>query len=108
MSSFYGKGKRSAWQAWQSTPALTPALQKLSSGTISHEEIEALTPVMEEFVLKIYGIHDHSSLDAARKDLFFHKGRTFMQLPPGSDAFHLHLLRAAYQVCVMRGELMLK
>jgi hypothetical protein len=93
----------SAWNAGRPRAFGTPRFS-----TISWIGIEALTPVMEEFVLKIYGIHDHSSLDAARKDLFFHKGRTFMQLPPGSDAFHLHLLRAAYQVCVMRSELMLK
>ncbi|KAJ8368254.1 hypothetical protein SKAU_G00082820 [Synaphobranchus kaupii] len=99
-SAFFGKGKKTAWSVWQSLPELTLPLQLLSGPSPTIEMIQIHTPVLQRFVLKLYGISedDNTTVDAARLSLFFHKGRDFDHMPPSSDALHQHLLRVAYQV----------
>lgn len=100
VSAFYGKGKKSAWSAWQSLPDVTLPLQLLSSFNPTLEMIERHTPVFHQFVIQLYGVVDEdiTTVDAARLHLFFHKGRDFDHMPPSSDALHQHILRTAYQV----------
>lgn len=96
VSAFYGKGKKTAWQAWQASPALTSALNQLSSPT-SHDVVNSVLPIFESFVCQLYGV-DATSVNEARKFLFMNKGKSFAQLPPSCNALHLHILRTAHQV----------
>lgn len=99
-SAFFGKGKKTAWSAWQSLPELTLPLQLLSGPNPTLELINTHTPIFHKFVLLLYGITDDTitTVDTARHSLFLHKGKDFENMPPSSDALHQHLLRVAYQV----------
>ena len=101
-SAFFGKGKKTAWSVWQSMPELTLPLQLLSGPSPTTEMIKTRTPILQRFVLKLYGVSedDIRTVDAARLSLFLHKGKDFDHMPPSSDALHQHLLRAAYQVMI--------
>ena len=99
-SAFFSKGKKTAWSIWQSMPEHTLPLQLLSGPNPTIEMIRRHTPVIERFVMKLYGVSEDSitTVDRARLSLFFHKGRDFDHMPPSSDALHQHILRVAYQV----------
>jgi hypothetical protein len=102
VSSFFGKGKRSAWQAWQACPGLTSALLELSS-PVSHDSVKRVLPIIETFVTRLYGVESVDLVNAARKTLFLNKGKQFVQIPPSSDALQLHLLHAVHQVfCTLK------
>ena len=62
--------------------------------------VDAVFPVIEQFVVKLYGIQDEAvdSVDSARAFLFFKKARDFEKMPPSSDALKQHVRRTAYQV----------
>ena len=55
--------------------------------------------VLERFVTLLYGVYEEqiTTVDAARLNLFQHKGSDFEHMPPSSDAMHHHFLRVAYQ-----------
>ena len=109
-SAFFGKGKKSAWAVWQSFPDLTVALQALAQSSPCLQTLTTHTPVLEKFVTRLYGVSDNeiTTVDAARRHLFLHRGKDFLQMPPGSDALHQHLLRVAYQSGHVWGNMMNK
>lgn len=102
VAAFYGKGKKSAWSVWQSLPEMTLLLKMLSSPNPTLAMVEECTPTIHKFVMHLYGVTEETitTVDAARFHLFFHKGRDFDHMPPGSDALRQHILRTAYQVHV--------
>ena len=96
VSCFYGRGKRSAWSAWDSYPQLTEAL--LSLCNVSSEVDESTLSALERYIVILYDrTSDCVNLNAARKQLFTKKSRTLDNLPPTSDAFLMHVKRAVYQ-----------
>ena len=109
-SSFFGKGKRTAWDVWKSLPELTLPLQLLSRPNPSEQILTTHTKVLQKFVSHLYGVchSDISSVNAARHYLFLKKGKDFLQMPPGSDALHQHLLRASYQSGHIWGNMLTK
>ena len=98
-SSFFGKGKKTAWVAWNSIPELTLPLKLLSCPSPSLQILSTYSAVLQQFVTQLYGVYQNeiSTVDAARHYLFLKKGKEFINMPPGSDALHQHLLRVAYQ-----------
>ena len=98
-SSFFNKGKKTAWSVWQSLPELTLSLQELSCPDISVDVVRTHTGVLEKFVVKLYGVKENeiNGVDAARKDLILTKGKDSELIPPSSDALYQHFLRVAYQ-----------
>lgn len=98
VSSLYGKGKKSAWAAWDSCPQLTEALLNLQNVSASTDIDDSIMSVLERYIVILYDrTSDCDSLNAARKQLFTKKSRTLDNLPPTSDAFILHVKRAVYQ-----------
>jgi hypothetical protein len=95
-SSFFGKGKRSAWAAWKTFPAITEAFNTLCSVS-STDTIKEILPTIEAFVAHMYGA-DRNGVDEVRHLLFTTKGKSFAEMPPSSDALFHHILRVAYQV----------
>jgi hypothetical protein len=96
VSFFYGKGKKSAWSAWDSFPQLTTALLDLIK-VINDVDLDTLA-VLERFVVVLYDrTCECSDLNAARKYLFTKRSRTLENLPPTSNAFLLHVKRIIYQ-----------
>ena len=97
VSSFNGKGKKSAWETWKSYPDATEAFKDLSSpedGNLS----EISVSIIERFVCLLY---DRTTIitnvDECRRMLFTKKGRTVDSIPPTKDALLQHIKRAVYQ-----------
>ena len=90
---------KTAWAAWKSLPEMTIPRQPLSCPNPSEQMIRTHTSVFQKFVCQLYGVCENriSTVDAARRHLFLKRGKDFLQMPPGSDALHQHLLRIAYQ-----------
>ena len=96
VSAFVGKGKKSAWQAWNVDEEATEVFRSLSTATdtISQSEMDTL----EQFVVIMY---DRSSttckVDEARFDLFARKQRAYDAIPPTQAALTEHVKRAVFQ-----------
>ena len=96
-SRFGGKGKVSAWSAWHSFEAVTPALATLCLSP-SKEDIAKIFPVLERFVVVLYyRCSQEQHVNSARQKLFAPKNRDIENLPPTQDALQQHVLRVAYQ-----------
>jgi len=96
VSAFQGKGKKSAWSTWNSYPALTQALCNLQTAGSVIQQRDVV--VVERFVVIMYDrTSDCLTLDSTRKHLFTKKSRTLDLLPPTSDAFLQHVIRAVHQ-----------
>ena len=94
ISSFAGKGKKTAWAAWtaysESTTALV-ALTNLPSSQQVKQYIKRLIVLM----------YDRTSTAAlvkeARLVLFSQKGSAFNNIPPTQAALHQHIVQAIFQ-----------
>jgi hypothetical protein len=96
VSSFLGRGKKSAWLAWDACPAVTDTFIGLSS---EPEEInpQALKEI-ERFIIVMYNrTCVLSSVNEARKQLFAQGSRTIENIPPTKAALTQHVKRAVYQ-----------
>ena len=96
VSAFHGKGKKSAWQAWNVFEEATEVFRKLGNlpETISDDDIQ----ILEQFVVILY---DRSSavknVNEARLDLFAHRQKSYEMIPPTGSALIEHTKRAVYQ-----------
>ena len=96
VSSFRGRGKKTAWSAWMAHPAATDAFESLLS------QPEDLTPELihkiERFVVLMYSkTSTLSRVNEARKELFTQFGRTIDNIPPTQGTLINHLKRSVYQ-----------
>jgi len=98
VSCFSGKGKKSAWQAWNAHPDVTTAFVELGKCS-SEADITANTmSILERFTVVMYDrTSELSDLNSCRRQLFTKKCRSLELLPPTSDAFLLHVKRAVLQ-----------
>jgi hypothetical protein len=103
VSCFAGKGKKSAWNAWNAFPDVTCALQELACpGNVISDTVLA---VLERFVIVMYDrTSQYSDLDSCRRHLFTKRCTSLELLPPTSDAFLLHLKRAVLQAVKIWGQ----
>ena len=97
-SSFKGKAKKSAWQAWKSYPAITPIFQYLSQNPFFHMEIESSEfKVIQNFIVHMYSKNmEAKSVNEGRK-LIFALNQNMEKIPPTEDALLQHVKRAIYQ-----------
>ena len=94
-SYFCGRGKKTAFQAWNNYPEVTPVFISLSNpqNALTDEQLHAL----ERFVILMYSrTSTHSRVNAARQALFS-QGRSIEAVPPTQAALEQHSRRAAYQ-----------
>ena len=76
VSSFHGKGKRSAWQTWNVFEKISPVFTKLGSTPI--EVTDEDMQVIEEFVVLMYDrSSSYKEVNEARLDLFARKQRSY-------------------------------
>ena len=98
VSSFRGRGKKTAWAAWMAYPAVTDAFISLllQPGEITSES-EVLHNI-EQFVILIYSKGcTLSRVNDARKELFAVSRRSMDNIPPTQGALIQHIKRAVYQ-----------
>ena len=99
VSSFRGKGKKSAWQTWNvCNDDVSKIFKKLSKypPTVEDEDIK----IVEKFIVTLY---DRSSnavcVNDARLELFARKQRSYQSIPPTRAA----LACAAFEACHIPG-----
>lgn len=96
VSSFGGRGKKTAWSTWKSFPAVTKAFEDLL--LIEGEISKSTMSLLERFVVLLYDrTSDVMEVNEARKQLFTQKSRSLENLPPTQAALKQHIKRASYQ-----------
>lgn len=96
VSSFAGRGKKTAWDVWKSYGDVTATFLGLSTGAeqVSDKDVA----VLEHFTILLYDrTSSLTDIDEARFELFTKKGRTMETLPPTKAALVQHIKRAVYQ-----------
>ena len=96
VSSFAGRGKKTAFDTWSSFPQLTSALLDLTAKP-SLVNSPTILPIVERYVVLLYDrTSDVEALDICRKQLYARK-LSMDAIPPTKDAFIQHLKRAVSQ-----------
>jgi len=97
-SSFYGVGKKTAWAKWMGQPDVTAAFKYMASSPA--ELPEWVLNALELFAVHLYApdliARGITTVNAARYDQFYYKGKDFDHIPPTKDALLQHSLRATY------------
>ena len=101
-SAFFGRGKKTAWEAWKSYQDVTRAFTFMALHPYTEIDVDAEHfQLLERLTIVMY---DKTSslecVDEARKEIFCQKGKTMERLPPTQDALLQHLKRVAYQAGV--------
>lgn len=95
VSSFAGRGKKTAWDTWVTFDDVTRAFCALAA---TPDSIDDWMEPLERFVVLLYDrTSSLESVNQARKQLFTQKGRTLDEIPPTQAALIQHTKRAAYQ-----------
>ena len=91
-SAFRGKGKKSAWQAWQAFEEVTATFEHLSLHPF--EDLNADSShfaTIERFIVVLYDRTSPLSLvNDEREELFCKRSRSVERLPPTKDALLQH------------------
>ena len=101
-SAFRGKGKKSAWQAWQAYDEVTESFEFLATHPFEHldsdtehfQRIERLVVVLFSKTCSL------TSVNTAREELFCCKNRKMDMIPPTQDALQQHVQQTVYQAGV--------
>ena len=101
-STFWGKGKKSLWQAWKAFEEVTdtfaylasPPFESLNSNCENFRKIERL-------IVLVYDKTSASlSINQTRRELFRLKNVTMESMPPTQNALLQHTKRAVYQASI--------
>ncbi|KAG0706016.1 hypothetical protein GWK47_024376 [Chionoecetes opilio] len=98
-SAFFGKGNKSAWEAWNAYVEVTEAFNNFMNHpymtvTVNCKQFQLL----ERFTVIIYNKTSNlDSVNEARRELFSQKNRPMEKIPPTQKALLQHTLRAVYQ-----------
>uniref|UniRef100_UPI00358E0809 uncharacterized protein n=1 Tax=Myxine glutinosa TaxID=7769 RepID=UPI00358E0809 len=96
VSSFAGRGKKTAWAVWETFPEVTNAFLDLASAPSEISEDTLAT--LERYVVLLYDrTCTCSEVNLARKKLFAKKSRSIEAIPPTQAALVQHVKRATYQ-----------
>lgn len=97
VSSFAGRGKRTAWGIWNLYPEVTETFRALMEQP-SISQVDDAMDTLERFTVLIYDkTSTKSHVDDARLELFARKGRDVSNIPPTKGALLQHVRRAVYQ-----------
>ena len=98
-SGFFGKGKKSAWDAWKSYPEVTQAFLYVATHPHTTLTVEDQPfKLFERFCIVLY--HKTSTLESineCRRELFCQNNKTMETIPPTQDALLQHCKRVMYQ-----------
>ena len=101
-SAFKGRGKKTAWQAWQAYEEVTQAFTYLVAHPFQCLDIDSERfKKIERYVVVLYDkTNSLSFVNEAREELFCRKSRNIDNIPPTQDALLQHTWRAVYQAGV--------
>jgi len=101
VSSFNGRGMKTAWNTWKVYPDVTEVFEELQMMQTEISELNMKT--LERFVVLLYDrTSDIMSVNDSRKYLFTFKSRSLEDLPPTQEALRQHIKRATYQTACWR------
>ena len=104
-SSFLGRGKKTAWQAWEQFPEVTSVFKRLSNPDVGVAVVENEMAILEEFTVSLYSKKlETKCVNEARELLFSQGKRSIENLPPTKNALVQHALRSAYQAGIIWGQ----
>ena len=94
-SAFFGRGKKSAWEAWNCYHDVTHAFTTMALLPYTKVDVDARHfQLLERFTVILYDKTSNlQHVNEARKELFCQKGKTMDRLPPTQDALLQHLKR---------------
>ena len=97
VSSFSGRGKKTAWETWSVFPEVTDAFISLM-GQPDQSDVEAAMGMLARFVVLVYDKTScQSYVNEVRVNLFARKGRDVLNIPPTRGCLVEHVRRAAHQ-----------
>uniref|UniRef100_UPI00358F3D52 uncharacterized protein n=1 Tax=Myxine glutinosa TaxID=7769 RepID=UPI00358F3D52 len=99
VSSFYGKGKKKAFNLLLKERELCNALKDLG------EHFDIQLDLLEVFVCKLYGQHSVTTINEARYNMFRLARKSEITMPPNQDALREHIKRANYQAGIYKRSL---
>ena len=83
-SQFFGKGKKSTWEAWKSYPSVTDAFQSVMVNPF--QQLKVTSPIfelLERFTCVLYDkTTSMSQVNELRKELFSRKAKLIEKIPP--------------------------
>ena len=95
VSSFAGKGKKTAFDTWRSFNAVTEVFARLVTRPTSLDNV--CMSVLESYVVLMYDRgSDETTVDSARKHMFTSKARYIDAIPPTRAALLQHARRVTY------------
>ncbi len=97
VSSFSGRGKKTAWEIWNVFPDVTDTFAALMEQP-EQSDVDAALTTLERFVVLLYDKTSFKShVNEARVDLFARKGRDVNHISPTQGSLLQHTRRAVYQ-----------
>ncbi|KAG1677784.1 Amiloride-sensitive sodium channel subunit beta [Nymphon striatum] len=99
VSSFYGRGKKTAWQAWKAYKEVTETFVYIASNPFEMLDVTSRHfEQLERYCIILYDkTSSLTSMNDTRKELFCKRNKTMENLPPTQDALINHTKRALYQ-----------
>lgn len=97
VSLFFGKGLRTAWQAWNSFTAITEAFSNIALNPYKDmNELDNDFELLEHYTVVLYDNTIYQEyVNNACKELFCQKNKTIDNIPPTLDALLHHSKHAA-------------
>ena len=106
VSSFSGRGKKTAWDTWLRFPEVTKAFEAIMM--MPSEINDAVLSVLERFVVLLYErTSGLTRVNDARKHVFAQKSRGIENIPTTQAALVEHIKRACYQANIWNQALIL-
>ena len=98
-STFFRKGKKTAWLAWKSYPMVTSAFLEVYNNPFQEITIDSeMFKQLERFTVILYDKNcSEQNVNAARRELFSKKSKSLENIPPTKDALLQHIKRASLQ-----------
>ena len=95
MSAFFGRGKKTAWEAWMAYPEVTSVFQSMSHFP---DNVEQYISALERYTVLLYDRTSSCDLvNECRKTLFAQKSRSLDNIPPTQAALLEHSKRSCFQ-----------
>ncbi|GFO47368.1 hypothetical protein PoB_007387300 [Plakobranchus ocellatus] len=96
VSSFAGRGKKTAFDIWKSFDEVTPVFSSLLTDPSTFND--DCMSVLEAYVVLLYDrTCTETTVDSAKKNIFTTKDRSMDNIPPTKAALLQHTKRAIYQ-----------
>lgn len=98
-SQFFGKGKKSAWEAWKAYPDISEVFSNIAERPFLHLDLTSdMFLELEKFTCVLYDrAYGAENVNDLRKKMFSKKSLNMESIPPTQAALLQHAKRSVYQ-----------